>query len=555
MTTNAQRIQFLVAQETGFNRWALPALYDVYLLCLPADSPRSRLPALYSDFRGLRTTNPEGFAANVAAWRRGLASLVRGGLLPAAAAPSASSLSPSSKQAATSNTTARSFLILIAGRSLLDALQSDRYGRPLALDAVIQEAVQDRDLIPLEAFLRAKESVYSGRRSWAAWAVGLPWRTMSWGLHQLGVLGEGQATSSTSATPSALASSNRSAISPDHLVVLSNVEAAAAAFADKTAGAWASSSPFERVWSVAHFKRVFSAPGAILDSSLVDSYAPPRLSDMDLDVLLTFLARDQQLVVCDGRVVKLHGAGEPATLSDEDLAVAQLRELVESLSHQTTVLSHRVDDLAAAAKAALASGNRVAALAALRQKKQAEAVLATRFGTLAQLEATAAQLQQASDSVQVTRAMTASADALAALNAQVGGAAGVQAVVDRLRAQIDAGDEIAQIMVEAGPASTSATGNGLVIDEGEIDDELAALEREEDMKKRSVADEAAARAKAQTEADELKQAEETRQRLASAGAAPDKVSPAAIDALEAEATESLGRLSLKSDEPQADLGS
>lgn len=542
MSTNAQRIQFLISQEDGFNR--------------------SRLPALYSDFRGLRTTNPEGYAANVAAWRRALGSLVRGGMLPA----SASVLAPSKNKNSTTTTTTtatRNFFVLTAGQSLLDALQSDRYGRPLALDAVIQEAVNERDLVPLEAFLRAKESIYN-RRSWSAWAVGLPWHALSWGLHRLGVVEGGSSTSpqqqNTAAAFSALQNTGR--LAPDQLVVLANVETAAAAFADKTADA---RSPFERVWSVTHFKRIFSAPGAVLSDEsgslpVGSAVQQPRLSDMDLNVLLAFMSRDKNMVVFDGHVVKLRGqSADPSSndsiVTEEDRAVAQLREVMDSLTHQTGVLSKRIDDLTVTAKEAVLRKNRVSALAALKQKKQAEAALTTRFATLAQLEATAAQIEQASGQVQVVQAMAASADALKSLNAQVGGAEGVEGVVDRLRDQMDAADEINRILVDP---TTSAS--NVVIDEGEIDDELAALEKEEER----VAEAAAAKIK---EAEDRKkeeaqkaEAEETRKRLEAAGSIPDndKVAQAAQEAketkeaqeaLEDETTESLRNLSLKTEEP------
>ncbi|KJR87901.1 charged multivesicular body protein 7 [Sporothrix schenckii 1099-18] len=529
MATNAQRIQFLIAQQDGFTR--------------------SRLPALYSDFRSLRTTNPEGYAANVAAWRRALGSLVRGGMLPATAAVLAPSKSKGTPSASTASTAARSFLVLAAGQPLLDALQSDRYGRPLALDAVIQEAVLERDLVPLEAFLRAKESIYN-RRSWSAWAAGLPWHAVSWGLHRLGVI---EGNSQVQQKANAAAAGNAAAFSllqgggrlaPDQHVVLANVETAAAAFADKTADA---QSPFEHVWSVAHFKRMFSAPGAVLaeDSGLPVGSAveQPRLSDMDLNVLLAFLSRDKNLVVFDGHVVKLRGASTVSdhgnVITEEDRAVAQLRELIDSLTHQTGVLSKRIDNLTVAARDAVLRKNRVAALAALKQKKQAEGALTTRFATLAQLETTASQIEQASGQVQVVQAMAASADALKSLNAQVGGAEGVEEVVDRLRDQMDAADEINRILVDP----TSA--NGMVVDEGEIDDELAALEKEE----QQASEAAAQKGKEETQKAE---AEVTRRKLEAAGAVPDNVrqeAPKTQEELEEETTKSLRNLSLKAEEP------
>ncbi|CAK7275125.1 hypothetical protein SEPCBS119000_006520 [Sporothrix epigloea] len=512
MATNAQRIEFLVAQGDGFNR--------------------SRLPALYSDFRGLKTTNPEGYAANIGAWRRGLASLVRSGMLPASASV------PSSASKTRSSSASTNFLILTTGQALLDAVQSDRYGRPLALDAVVHESIQTRDLIPLEVFLRAKESIYISR-SWPAWAVSLPWNALSWGLHRLGVVEERRPVGAGTLP----APTFDSRFASNQLVVLANAEAAAAAFTAKTAD---TQSPFERVWSVAQFKRLFSAPGAVIGME-ESAHLPggtasqqPRLSDLDLDVLLAFLARDKNLVAYDGHVVKLRGDGDSETITDEDRAVSQLRELIDSLTHQTRVLSGRIDDLTTSARDAVQRKNRVAALAALKSKKQVEAALTTRFATLAQLEATAAKIEQAVDQVHIVQAMGASADALKSLHAQVGGAEGVEGVVDRLRDQMDAADEINRILVEGGP--TAAT---LAIDEDEIDDELAALEKDE------------RRASDPAEKEDQKvsdtAAEETRRRLEAAGTVPDglktdQTSKDAQQALEDETIEIMRNLSLNSEE-------
>ncbi|EFX04420.1 snf7 family protein [Grosmannia clavigera kw1407] len=533
MISNAQRIQFLVSHEEGFSR--------------------SRLPALYSDFRGLLNHNPEGYAANVSAWRRGLTSLVRQGMLPPASSKPTSSAD--AKHAPTG--ASRNRLILSAGPQLLDALQSDRYGAPDALDAVLREAVQDRDLVPLTAFLSAKESIYGRGGSWASWAAAVPWNVLSWGLHQLGGL---------SGLSGLGSGSGGGKIPAQQLVVLANVEEAATAFIEKTAGL---RSRFERTWSVAHFKRTFGQPGSILDDyddfdeQLLQqqeegssSRKRAALSGADIDVLLVFLSRDKHLVAYDGRVVTLlqdggGGSGSSKTtrttavaITEEDSAVAQLRELLESLTHQTDVLSRRVDELTATARdAATVRKNRVAALAALRLKKQTETALATRFATLAQVEAAAARIEQAADNVQVVQAMDASASALQSLNAQVGGASGVDEVVERLREQMDAADEIGHILAEEAGGSAA-----LEVDDAEITAELAALEEQQMQKLQGqtrVHDE-----------DKEAAAQETMRRLAAVGPVPDSVpvpdhfSEGALEAvLEAETTASLRGLSIN--EPPA----
>ena len=494
-------------------------------------------------------------------------------MLPAAAS-TVSKAQPKAGPAGATSTAARNFLILTAGEPLLDALHSERFKRPIALEAVISEAVQDHDLIPLDSFLRSKESIYN-RTSWASWAVGtavsLPWHALSWGLRQAGVIEGGGVAAQhggPSSAPISYYDGGKGRLTPNQFVVLANIEEAATAFMDKTAAADAAlSSPFERVWSVSQFKRTFSAAGAVLDQTHVPVGAAvrqPRLSDMDLNVLLAFLARDKNAIVYDGHVVKLRAAGPGNTSTDviteEDRAVAQLRELIDSLTHQTSVLSRRIDDLTVAAKDAVVRKNRVSALAALKQKKQAESALAARFTSLGQLEATAAKLEQASDQVQVVAAMDASAEALQFLNEQVGGVTGVEGVVDRLRDQMEAADEINRIIIDSGPTSTRAGASGIVIDDGEIDDELAALEQQERTKTEAVEQKRAEEETAKKEDAQKAAAEETRRRLESAGAIPEKAPAQAssedIDAaLEAITTGSFRNMTLKNDEPQAELAS
>lgn len=138
------------------------------------------------------------------------------------------------------------------------------------------------------------------------------------------------------------------------------------------------------------------------------------------------------------------------------------------------------------AKTSLNNKNRVSALSALKSKKTAEHNLKQRSDTLNQLEEVYNKIEQAADQVDIVRVMQASTSVLRSLHAQTGGVETVENVVDNLREEMSKVDEVGTIINEAGP----------VVDEGEIDDELEALEKQE------------AREKGE------KEAEETRERLA-----------------------------------------
>jgi len=76
---------------------------------------QARLPSLYSDFRYLKTTNPNGFHANVTAWKSALADACMAGKI----------VDCSDK------------LVLCMGEDLIAWLQSPDWGRPLALGVVV----------------------------------------------------------------------------------------------------------------------------------------------------------------------------------------------------------------------------------------------------------------------------------------------------------------------------------------------------------------------------------------------------------------------------------
>lgn len=442
-----------------------------YLLQNEPSFRKARLPALYSDFRSQRTLNPDGYQANISAWRHALAAIARSGLAPA------------SKGGTTPN-----LLILDCDERLVRALESKQFGRPLALGAVFAEALGAREIMALPDFLGSRQSVYH-----RPWTIPGPLALAAWTLRQLGVadmFGGGRGDK----------------VPNGRFVILANLEAAAKAFVDKTGEL---SSRFERTFSKAHFGKVFG-------DQLVEG--GKTLSAADLDVLLRFLSRDKNIVLYDGKTVKIRAADDPdataGSISEEDASVAQLKELLSYLTHQTSVLSRRVDELAETAKQAVAKKNRVAALAALKSKKLAETTLSARFNTLSQLEETAHKIQQAADNVALVRVMESSGEALKRLNAAVGGAEGVEGVVERLRSQMDTADEVNSILADA------ETAGGVVVDEGEIDNELAAIEREEREKEEAERKKVEDERKRAEEERRAAEAEEVRKRLEAAGSVP-----------------------------------
>ncbi|KAM0323520.1 hypothetical protein ACHAQA_008801 [Verticillium albo-atrum] len=461
---------------------------------LAANDPsfrRARLPALYSDFRSQRTLNPDGYTANLSAWRAALARLAWDAQL----AP------------ATATTPPR--LLLSVDDALPAQLQSRQFGRPLALGTVVREALHEGDLVPVADFLSRKESVYAKSAGWGT----VPWSVASWAARQLG-FGAGAPT-------------GEDTMPKGSYVVLPNVERAGGAVAEQAASR-ASDSRFERTFTRRHFERACAADLAVAGQK------GPALAGRDVDVLLRFLDRDKGLVASDGQTVRIRAEGEEPVITEEDAAVARLKELVEDLKHQTTLLAGKVDTLAADAKVAVGKKNNAAAMRLLREKKTAEAMLSKRGAALNQMEEIAVRIQQARDQVQFVKVMEGSAGVLKQLNAEVGGVERVEGVVDALREQMADTDEVGRILASAGEVEA--------IDEGEIDEELRAMEKAE--KDRVEAEE-----KAEREAQQAKEAEATRKRLEEAGTVPEKDTETETTA---EAVEQLERMSLdERPQPQA----
>lgn len=136
---------------------------------------------------------------------------------------------------------------------------------------------------------------------------------------------------------------------------------------------------------------------------------------------------------------------------------------------QVTSLKAKIAELTASAKTALANKNRISALSAVRSRKMAEKNLQDRTTTLIQLDEVYSKIEQAADQVEMVRIMKSSTGVLRSLHTQIGGAERVEDIVEELREEMAKVDEVGSVMNEAGP----------VIDEGEIDDELAAMETSE----------------------------------------------------------------------------
>lgn len=383
---------------------------------------KQRLASLYADFRQQLEINPDGYHANIAAWTKALTDAARAGVIP------------------TQGTT-HDLLNIRTADELARALQHPQYGKPTCLPAVFHEAVQKKEMILLKDFLNSKTSIY--KTSW----IPTPWSALQWSLRTVGVLGK-------AAPPDKLAVKN--------YVVLKNVEVAGDEILKKMKE---HTSTADRVLSRRDFLERFS--------HTLNPAAP--LTNNDLNIILVYLARDKQAISYDAQTIKFKPEHEAQALpiTEEDAAIAGLRDTLANINAQIPPLMEKISSADAAAREAVAAKQMVRAKAALRSKKLAETALAQRSDVALQLEGVYTQLQQAADQVEIVEAMRAGAAALKGLNEKVGGAEGVQGVVDAVNEQMAATKEITNIINETDTA----------IDEVDIEDEFEALERTEKEKK------------------------------------------------------------------------
>jgi charged multivesicular body protein 7 len=318
-------------------------------------------------------------------------------------------------------------------------------------------------MVPLKDFLNSKESIY--KTSW----IPSPWKVLQWGLRQVGVIGQPK-------SPEKLSAGN--------FVVLKNVEVAADEISKKMKE---HTSTADRVLSKSDFMKRFS--------NTLNPAAP--LTTSDLDILLVHLARDKQVISYNSQTIKFKPEHEavPEPITQEDEAIANLRDTLANINAQLPPLFEKITLADAAAREAVAAKQMVRAKAALRSKKLAETALAQRSDVALQLESVYTQLQSAADQVEIVEAMRAGADALKSLNEKVGGAEGVQGVVDAVNEQMATTEEITNIINETDQP----------LDETEIDNEFEALEKAE---KEKLEQEAAAKTAARLA--ELEVAEEKR---------------------------------------------
>ncbi|KAK7188227.1 snf7 family protein [Paraphaeosphaeria sporulosa] len=390
----------------------------------------NRLASLYSDFRAQQHINPDGYVANLDAWKRALEHAAREGLLPGSGAT-------------------RNLLVIDSGRELTRALQHRDFGLPTCLREVLQDAIKKGAFVSAQDWLTSTQSIYD--KSWFK----LPKVSVGGVLSGAWELGRNKLLGPSTQLPAG------------PFVVVANVEAAAEAILNQQRDQ-PNVSIADRIYSKAAFLERFR--------NVLNLNAP--ISARDLDILLVHMARDRHELAVKGNVIKFKADAEdlPLPVTQEDAAMAELHDAINRVQARLALLHENIQKSGMAAKEAVQLKQLTRAKTCLRSKKLSESSAEHYTNLSVQLEESYMKLQHAADHVGMLEAMKAGAEAMALLNKQVGGAEGVQKVMDSVNEEIATTEEITNIINE------SAT----PIDETEIDDELAELEKGEDEKHEKV---------------------------------------------------------------------
>lgn len=437
---------------------------------LPPSFTNTRINSLYSDFRKMELVNPEGFNANINAWKAALSKAVGEG-----------NMFPDS-------------LIISAGPDLITKFETSSNGVPLALDVVFDQLVAKKQLIPLYEFVKPNRASLYYQPKW--YSIPTPSSVVTWALSKAGLYNPAWKSSGSSL----------GSLKQEKYVFVAGVEVISKALLNQlklditspTSGRLSKNSASQKPL---HEIVTFGAPSGYTRSvftrdlfytiySEVEippntppynlSTKAPRLLELtshDLDVLLSYLSIDNPKISVSDDVVKVNlnanSLKDLEPISEKDRAVANLRDTVEQVCHRTNVLSVHIDTCDSKIRKILASSSsnkQSLAKSILKSRKLAQQTQDSTLSMLTKLEQTLASIDSAVNNVEIMEALNQGVTILSDLNKQVGGAEKAAQLVDDLDDAIADTEEIGQ---QIGALASST------VDEDQVEDELDQMLKEE----------------------------------------------------------------------------
>lgn len=339
----------------------------------------TRLNSLYSDFENLQIINPEGYEANLHAWNDLLVSLLMKGCF----AP-ASSLS-------------------IPALSLSQSLSIPQYGKPRALALVLSELVKRHALIPYSHFRgesrsyyevletpSVKYSDYISPRKWLDWSLSAVFHR---DFHA--------------------SSSKGGELTPENYIdwnLLVCVGTEVETRLRKKLHSYSS-----RLYGTEEFSSLLKSLDVV-----------PSLSEIDIQILRTFLSRDRGFLYVishpegDTYIKVYPNSKEEKFFTEEDIAIIMLKKSIINYENRRAQLDLKLTEINDKIKSLLGKeSQKPRALKLLQTRKLFTKSYEKCSESLLQLEEVLLKINDASDNVAMMKVLKQSSSALKIINSKI----------------------------------------------------------------------------------------------------------------------------------------
>ncbi|ODQ79276.1 hypothetical protein BABINDRAFT_162309 [Babjeviella inositovora NRRL Y-12698] len=398
----------------------------------PAFTP-TRIPSLYSDFTHLKETNPEGYAANLRAWKSLLLGYPK--------------------------------FVFTGGNELLQALVRNG-NHPLHVDSALDKSVTENSLVPLSVYER-HTSYYDSQKM----SVG---KLLGWFSLQVGFGVYHSAVKSPSTTSNWL--------KQDSYINIRKLEGFCADVVLPVVKRHSGT----RAW-VVQKDVLFEAIEAEMEARTKGERKENRASKLDLrdfGVLLTYLTRDVKVCVRQGTIFKfserisvsmdlsiLVAEEPPLEITEQDVSMLSIRSTLSQLERHQKDLHERILEKETQIKEQLQKKNLPQAKLQLKSKMLLLNSLEKSTASHNQILEVVAKIDESSNNLQVLQALEQSRTVLKELSRQ----AGSLELIDELMGEIS--DEVENV---------NEVSERLAMQElrdVEVDEEFESMVQEEAMKK------------------------------------------------------------------------
>ncbi|KAG4305481.1 hypothetical protein PORY_001037 [Pneumocystis oryctolagi] len=337
----------------------------------------TRLPSLYSDFSLLKDSNPEGYNANICAWKYALQEAVWANRI----------------------TWRDDYLVIHCDDKLLASLYTIKYGTPLGIIETMKDAIKNKEWVLLNDFLGKKKSIYGYLFSFIS-------SLFIWSLQGFGLL------------------TRRSCRFNTICVIMQHVECASNSFLalvqDRTMYS-------EHIYSLDELVTCFS-----------DKVLSPRiLSRLDMEIIVHYLSSYKKEICTgsNGHIIKLRGKNRKSAtnVTEADMLVLKLKTVRDQLQQLIQILTRNVEQFDETIKAAVKAKNKALALFHLRSKKSSESTLKKRLQALEQIKEVLCKIDEAAVNMDILNSIKGGADVLETLVKAIGGIKNVEKIMEKAK--------------------------------------------------------------------------------------------------------------------------